>query len=458
LIPQVDIEVAAVRAEGGKVCQVTPVADTYAREAMRRLRGGPADRNFVPGFTGILCGEGGLVKEPVEPTKQARAMFERTQQLGLELIDQGAITGAAADATAIANSKFLEGFVRVMQTLAQPTVLLQRLAEVSQRIEQLEYISANPALLESLDRKFALYRKEHTDEECEGAAMDAKFCNNTAEKLVELRAEVESLNEEIGADATSALPVLGQVEYEELLRGTGESLHLDTLLEQVPDASDYVQDGLMSTAAFAKMLGRAGYITCPQTDLLPNAMNIARKAIEDLEEKEMLGLCETNLLKTDLTVLYACYNKAAIPDLNLNFLRNYRENKDYWPAVYTDHTRPALIPMPRPDAAAVQKSQAHKEVGARVGSTMLKDMAALQKEIYALEDRLHSQEACSDLFDEEEAAEPFAFKRRLAPSTVERLTNRVPELQDKLDAMKESTGISENFQYAIDDLIREAIR
>ncbi len=34
--------------------QVTPVADTYAREAMRRLRGGAADRAFVPGFAGIL--------------------------------------------------------------------------------------------------------------------------------------------------------------------------------------------------------------------------------------------------------------------------------------------------------------------------------------------------------------------------------------------------------------------
>ena len=38
----------------GAVIQVTPVADTYAREAMRRLRGGAADRNFVPGFAGIL--------------------------------------------------------------------------------------------------------------------------------------------------------------------------------------------------------------------------------------------------------------------------------------------------------------------------------------------------------------------------------------------------------------------
>jgi len=193
MIPMVDIEVAAVRAEGGKVCQVTPVADTYAREAMRRLRGGPADRNFVPGFTGILVGEGGLVKEPVDPAKQERALFERAQQLGQDLIAQGAITGDAAEATAIANSKFLFSMVHTMQTLARPTMLVQRLAEVSQRIEQLEYITEKPDLLESLNRKFALFRKERTDEEVEGAVMDAKFCNNTAEKLVQLRTELASV-------------------------------------------------------------------------------------------------------------------------------------------------------------------------------------------------------------------------------------------------------------------------
>lgn len=41
-----------MRDQGGKVCQVTPVADSYAREAMRRLRGGDPKKNFAPGFAG----------------------------------------------------------------------------------------------------------------------------------------------------------------------------------------------------------------------------------------------------------------------------------------------------------------------------------------------------------------------------------------------------------------------
>jgi len=39
LTKQLDHEVQVTRAQGGKVCQVTPVADAYAREAMRRLKG-----------------------------------------------------------------------------------------------------------------------------------------------------------------------------------------------------------------------------------------------------------------------------------------------------------------------------------------------------------------------------------------------------------------------------------
>jgi hypothetical protein len=58
-----------------------------------------------------------------------------------------------------------------------------------------------------------------------------------------------------------------------------------------------------------------------------------------LDKEELLGLCENPALKHDLTVLYACYNKAAIPNLFLNFLRNYRENQSFWPALYKDHKR-----------------------------------------------------------------------------------------------------------------------
>ncbi len=44
----------------------------------------------------------------------------------------------------------------------------------------------------------------------------------------------------------------------------------------------------MSEAAFAAVLARAGYLTCPQTDLLPPGMPAAHKAIEvrALRERE----------------------------------------------------------------------------------------------------------------------------------------------------------------------------
>jgi hypothetical protein len=85
----------------------------------------------------------------------------------------------------------------------------------------------------------------------------------------------------------------------------------------------------------------------------------------------------------------------------------------------------------------VTKIQVHAEVEARVGSTLLKDVAAIQKRILGLEDRIYdlydirSSSAVpylSALFDEEEAAEPFAFKQRLAPETAERVQNKLPEL------------------------------
>jgi hypothetical protein len=276
LIPQVDVLVAKVRAEGGKVCQVTPVADTYAREAMRRLRGGKPDRNFVPGFTGtrphktvihfvyhytfcsslytfvsyfyilffvthlaflcvfcfwltgILVGEGGLVKEPVNATKQARALFERAQQMATELIAAGAITGEAKTLCLDPESEFLKSLVATMLKLAAPTMRQQRVAEVKARIQQLEKISATPALVASLDRKFAMALKQRQATPEDDA--DEKLASNTADKLSMLRAELNALST-AASGSDGALPVLSQAEYEELLRGSGESKHLPAILK-----------------------------------------------------------------------------------------------------------------------------------------------------------------------------------------------------------------------------------
>jgi hypothetical protein len=73
--------------------------------------------------------------------------------------------------------------------------------------------------------------------------------------------------------------------------------------------------------------------------------------------QEALGLCESATLKQDLTVLHACFNKAAIPNLYLNFLRHYRENPAYFPAVYTGHTRAKAQRDPAVVAAAAAKAR-----------------------------------------------------------------------------------------------------
>eukprot|EP00658_Telonema_sp_P-2_P022286 TRINITY_DN18907_c0_g1_i3.p1 TRINITY_DN18907_c0_g1~~TRINITY_DN18907_c0_g1_i3.p1 ORF type:complete len:718 (+),score=137.67 TRINITY_DN18907_c0_g1_i3:213-2366(+) len=331
LIPEIDKEVLNVRTEGGKVCQVTPVADTYAREAMRRLRGGDADKEFVAGYAGILVGEGGLVKEPVCPSKQERALFERAQDLGLQLVDQGAITGPAAMAVKANNSDFIYELVHTMQHFARPIMIQQRHVEVTSRISQLQLISEDALLLASLDRKFDLFRRNQPS--------GSEACASTADKLTELRTELtelEAASEHANSTTdASMLPVLSQHEYEVLLRGTAESPHAQAVLESIPRAAEFVREGHMSAVGFSKLVARAGYVTCPQSDLLPPAMHISRKAIEDLEDAELLGMRESTLLQEDLSILHACYNKAAIPNMYLNFLRNYREDLKFWPSLYT---------------------------------------------------------------------------------------------------------------------------
>jgi hypothetical protein len=164
LIPQVDIQVQVARDQGGKVCQVTPVADSCgcsrrprlrfaartrdalcaadAREAMRRLRGGEADKNFTPGYASILCGEGGLVKDPVDAGLQRQALLEKGQKRLAELAKAGAVPAALA--TELAAS--IGGLVDSLLELAAPLMNGIRLAEVEQRISQLVRARAVPWL------------------------------------------------------------------------------------------------------------------------------------------------------------------------------------------------------------------------------------------------------------------------------------------------------------------------
>jgi hypothetical protein len=360
--------------------------------------------------------------------------------------------GESTKLTAICNE-----MVRAMLKLAEPTMRAQRRAEVASRIKQLEIISKNTDLLASLDRKFAMAFAQYSRLSAADKANAEAVCINTAAKLAELRTELQQLEQPLAADAT--LPKLTQSEYESLLTGDGKSPHLPAILKALPTVSALIQEGMLTQANFAKVLSRAGFLTCPQTDLLPPAMPAAYKAIEKLEAEEALGLLETPLLKQDLSVLYACYNKAAIPNMYVNFLRNYRENPKNWPSLYTGHKRRGLIRSPvvvAETSSKVMVFEKHVDVANKVAGS-LSDFCDVQRSINDLKNRIYSQQAQAapgGAFVVEETAEPFQFQRRLAAATVAALQKKQADLEKKLTDMKAASGVPVDL---LSDLIRNEL-
>jgi pyruvate/oxaloacetate carboxyltransferase len=155
LIPEVDIMVQIAREQGGKVCQVTPAADSYAREALRRLRGGDAGKNFAPGYAAILTGECGAVKEPVVVEQQKQALLERTIARANALLKSNTLKKEVVDELVKPNGA-LKVLRDQMFTLAEPVQTRARIAEVEQRIKQLNLIKSNKDLNDSLNRKIEL--------------------------------------------------------------------------------------------------------------------------------------------------------------------------------------------------------------------------------------------------------------------------------------------------------------
>jgi hypothetical protein len=228
--------------------------------------------------------------------------------------------------------------------------------------------------------------------------------------------------------------------------------------ESFPEAASFISAGEMSTEAFGRLLGRAGYITCPQTDLLPPAMPQARDAIASLDAEEILGLRESSVLAEDLAVLWACYNKAAIPNMYINFLRNYREDKGFWPNLYTGHTREGMKRVERADAETRKAlSPAHVEIEAMIGHQGLLHMVKLQRSINEMEDRINSQAESRDIFAMEESSEPHAFPRRLSPTTLAAMDERLKALQSQLSRQKEEVGVSFKHASVIDDVVHNAM-
>jgi len=153
LIPEIDIEVQKTREKGGMVCQVTPAADRYVREAMRILRGGNPNKDFVPGYRAILTGEGGMTPEPVDPILQKQALKERALDKAQALLSNGNIDRDTYELLLDADANLIETTGEAAKIIYGPIVNGYRLEQVIARIDQLNRISENPEQLKSLNKK-----------------------------------------------------------------------------------------------------------------------------------------------------------------------------------------------------------------------------------------------------------------------------------------------------------------
>jgi predicted translin family RNA/ssDNA-binding protein len=413
LIPLVDIEVQKVRAEGGKVCQVTPVADTYAREAVRRLRGGSPDSGFIPGFSGILVGEGGRVMDPVNKVKQAQVFKER---LSAKIKELNVLANKPKE-QAIA----IEAVIAIMKDLADPIVIQQRLDEVSSRIKQLEFISTKPQLLSSLNLKIQMAKER-----------GLSTLVDTKEEIGNLKNELDSLVASLAK--AKQVADIGQKAYEDILKKKAPDTVYSDLAKKNSAITHLLQDKLITLDTFKQLLAVGGFITCAHSDLIPNGMDNARKELEAIENKFLLGTNETPQLKEELAILQACFGKAAIPNLYLNFLKNYRENLSYWPALYQGHVRQGMVQMKKkPVNSPLYK---HGKVAELLGDQKISEMTTIYKTIEHFQRRLANQDKYLKFWQAEQKQDPAIFKKQLNSTTIDLIKARIADLEAQLKNKK----------------------
>jgi len=366
LIPKVDTEVQVVRDQGGKVCQVTPVADSYAREAMRRLRGGDSNSNFAPGYASILVGEGGLVKEPVNAAQQAQALWERSCKHLQALVNSGDVSEESAASLQADDSKLLRSLRATLDKLSFPVVTRARLAEVKARISQLDVISSNESLSSSLNRKIARA----------SATVDGNLISCLDDRVALLQKELAALT-----DALDNAADVSDADYEQILKANPNSTIRAQLEEAVLGAS-------LSSDAVAKLASGCALVTIVQADLSPPVLASSRQAVLELNEKHNLNLTsDTPEMKRRLvewTTLHAMYSKAAIPGLIQNFFTNYERNQAFWPPTFGE--------------AATTTSAAVVTGGGAPEATATPETATLATLAFLLDERAEAEHSF-DVFD-----------------------------------------------------------
>jgi hypothetical protein len=326
LTAQVDTMVQQVRKEGGLVCQVTPAADSYAREAMRRIRGGNPSRGFGPGYAQILAGENGWTKEPVNEDQRKAALDERALRKMAQMQREGRLSKEAVLAldgivlnppvhhTDPAHTPLFMWRAR-MDELAAPVQLAHRIQEVSSRIEELKYISSKPELLRNLNIKIAGAAQQAEEGEPE------KNVRSVEDRIRLLQQELDNLQETPNSSAEELQRA--EQRYEALLLGKASDAEYQSFLSLSPLTQAAFKSGHPTLPQVKELLSSCGAITCSPSLLLEPRLQQAEKELEAFEEEHCLGLLDTPSKRAENTLLWACFSKTAVPNMLQDFFVAY---------------------------------------------------------------------------------------------------------------------------------------
>lgn len=366
LLPQIDEEVAKCRAEGGTLCQVTPVADSYAREAMRRLRGGSPHANFAPGYATILTGQGGLVQEPVHAVQQKQALWERAKKTVDGLEKQGKLPKIQAIALLLNHNPLVENDAHsctsVLSSLraqldarALPIQQRGRIVELKRRADQLRRISENAKQTASMDRQLARSALKHH--------LTGERIVKTAQAREDLQGMISALEKELGK--ATGKEKEEEAAYDRLLLQTATDAEIKGLLQatlaaQTADGQENAcasewdvlnnKDGGLFTApynrALHEIISGAAWVSRTAQPLLlgDNGLAPALAELKVLKTEHNLALdfdakagSDAHRTVQEWSVLWACYKAAAIPNLALNFFRYVNDpvlRAKHWPKTY----------------------------------------------------------------------------------------------------------------------------
>eukprot|EP00808_Paulinella_micropora_P006935 g52684.t1 len=398
MIPKVDEEILAVRDQGGKVCQVTPVADSYAREAMRRLRGGPPDRNFAPGYAAILCGEGGLVKANVDVAQQRQALYEKSCKAAAAMKAKGTISDQTYQLLTMEKGGGLKELCAEMEANAAATKCRARISEVTSRIDQLERIKKKPALLASLEGKIARQKPV--------SANGTPF-KNVAEGIKLLKEELGRLQEKLGT-----LRQVSDEKYEEILKQKASPEVYKQMLERCPALADQIKGS--DPKVLKELAANSGLVTICYADMQPSAMKQAEEEVFKLDQEFVLGLTTEGQERLEENiVLQACYKTAAIPGLITNFFKNWLHNPAYWPPTYDVPKKPKGLKHP----PKIIRLAIHNNLSNLIGRDLVNLLGESQADIDVQEKRLNRMEKV------------LVPEKKLSQATVDALKAKIDSLK-----------------------------